>query len=64
MMPRCPRCGSDRVQARHTDFREAGIREYGCTSCGLREDRRTDEEGYEAFVARWTPATTALEKQP
>jgi hypothetical protein len=50
---RCPNCGSTNVRGKHTDFIEAGLREYGCLSCGHFEDRRTDDPDYAEWLGRW-----------
>ena len=63
-MTRCPRCGSTQVRGAKFGFATASLREFGCESCGLVEDRRTDAPDFKEWLARWksdapAPATAS-----
>jgi hypothetical protein len=53
MTTRCPRCGSSQIRGAKFGFAASSLREFGCLTCGLIEDRRTDAPDYVEWLARW-----------
>lgn len=50
---RCPACGATQVRGGKTTFPEASLREYGCMSCGLYEERRSDDADFATWLDSW-----------
>ena len=60
MLTRCPECGSFRVRPSKFGMAGGHLREFGCLTCRIVEDRRSDAPDYVAWVDRWTPTFASV----